>query len=332
MNPTPIICMRCGNGAIVNRVTAGIRCKCGSQDIDLFENSPEQQVLRRQYVASRTPVEPPSTFAEFMTGKTARELPQTVVPGWDEYEGPMPGPNPMSNGRPTPLTCSVCHGSKFDIQEGGTCRECGGKGVMTAPTADMDTPQVARHPYPSTQTVVPFMGRKKKAARPSTDPLGSPEEHIRATTPGYGSRGEVKPNGQGFYPSADTLSPHTHDWAPAKPVAAHTPMPLLGTSCPNCGTSPLSLKTDYKDDAWVGCPNCGPLYNQDRNLHMDPYNLGDDFSPAKGYKAVAKVFSPKKTGRFLKMALAVRQKNSGLSTRELVGLVRETLRRYPETR
>jgi ssDNA-binding Zn-finger/Zn-ribbon topoisomerase 1 len=331
MNPTPIICLSCGNGAIVDRVTAGITCKCGSRDIDLFEDTPAQKALRRRYFASQRPTQVPS-FAEFMTGKTARELPQTVVPGWDEYQGPMPGPNPTSNGVATPLTCSVCHGSKFDIQDGGPCRECGGQGVMTAPTTPKSEPQVARHPYPSTQTIVPLMGRKKKAGRPSSQPGGSVEEHIKATTPGYSDRGGAPPNAQGMYPSADTMSPHARTWSPASPIAAHTSLPLTGSSCPTCGKSPLMLQTDHKDDAWVGCPDCGPLYNQDRNLHLDPYNLDDGFSPAKGYKAVAKVFSPKKTGRVLKMALAVRQKNSGLSTREVVGLVRETLRRYPETR
>lgn len=332
MNPTPIICLGCGNGAIIDGVTAGITCKCGSQDIDLFEDSPEQKALRRRYFASQQVVEP-STFAEFMTGKTARELPQTVVPGWNEYQGPMPGKNPTSNNEPPGLlTCTVCHGSGFDVQDGGKCRECGGDGKMISPTSDMETPQVARHPYPSTQTTTPFMGRKKKAARPSQQPGGSVEEHIRATTPGYNDRGGVQPNAQGMYPKADAHSPNIQNWHAAQPVPTHTPLPMTGTGCPNCGSSPLALQTDHKDDAWVSCPNCGPLYNQDKNLHLDPYNLDDNFAPARGYKAVAKVFVPKKTGRFLKMALSVRQKNSGLSTREVVGIVRETLRRYSETR
>jgi ssDNA-binding Zn-finger/Zn-ribbon topoisomerase 1 len=329
MNPTPIICLSCGNGAIVSGVTASLTCKCGSQDIDLFEGTPEQKMLRRKYVASLRP--PTPTFAEFMTGKTARELPKTVVPGWNEYEGPMPGKNPLSNGVPGPLTCPVCHGSKFDIQDGGPCRECGGTGVMT-PDTTPEEPQVARHQYPSTQTTTPFMGRKKKAARPSQQPGGSVEEHIRSTTPGYSDRGGTRPNGQGLYPKADTHSPNIQNWTAANPVPAHTPLPMTGTSCPNCGTGPLALQTDHKDDAWVSCPNCGPLYNQDKDLHRDPYNLDGGFSPTRGYKAVAKVFAPKKTGRFLKMALSVRQKNSGLSTREVVGIVRETLRRYSETR
>jgi len=333
MNPTPIICLSCGNGAIVSGVTAGITCKCGSQDIDLFEDTPEQKALRRKYFASVQATPSMPSFAEFMTGKTARDLPKTIVPGWNEYQGEMPGKNPMSNNEPAGLlTCTVCHGSGFDIQDGGKCRECGGKGKMVPPTAELDEPQVAKHNYPNNATTTPFMGRKKKAARPSMQPGGSVEEHIRATTPGYSDRGGVKPDASGMYPKADTMSPNTRNWHPAHEVASHTPMAMTGTACPNCGDGPLALQTDHKDDAWVSCPTCGPLYNQDKNLHLDPYSLGDDFAPTRGYKAVAKMFAPKKTGRFLKMALSVRQANSGLSTREVIGLVRQTLRRYSETR
>jgi hypothetical protein len=166
----------------------------------------------------------------------------------------MPGVNQMSNGIGTPYVCSVCHGSRMDLQDGGPCRACGGTGLMT-PNADEhdEVPLVARHPYPSTQTTIPFVGQRAlppgqtsegspgrnsaprqqtrrstktvsskgrrspqqtQAARTSADPLGSVEHHIRTTTPGYSDQGGSGPDEAGFYPTADTRSPAIHHREP----------------------------------------------------------------------------------------------------------------------
>lgn len=158
----PIICFQCGSIGAVQRVTAALRCGgCGSDDLDAYTGSVEQKGLASTGSAS---------FAEFMTGKTAlQEGPQGPrkqpvggdVEGWDEYTGPRATPTQEQNGIGTPMTCGVCHGSGFDLQEGGKCRTCGGSGFFT-PNTTAETPAVARHDYPSTQTAVPFMGRKRQ--------------------------------------------------------------------------------------------------------------------------------------------------------------------------
>jgi hypothetical protein len=86
-----------------------------------------------------------------------------TVKGWSEYEGPMPGKNPMSNGEGS-ITCPVCHGDGFDLQEGNDCRECGGSGKVT-PTTTARAPEVAKHDYPNNATTVPFMGSLDLDAR-----------------------------------------------------------------------------------------------------------------------------------------------------------------------
>lgn len=88
------------------------------------------------------------------------------LPGWNEYTGPRPSANSEQNGIGTPYRCPVCHGLGYDLQDGGVCRMCGGAKVIT-PNADEheEVPAVARHDYPSTQTKVPFMGKRKTKAK-----------------------------------------------------------------------------------------------------------------------------------------------------------------------
>lgn len=356
MNPVNVVCMRCGFTGAVNKVTATLRCSCGSSDLDLYTGSPEQNAhiasLRQPKQAAQAP-----SFKEFMLGKTAK--PQPVEQGWSEYEGPMPGPNPMSNNVTEPVRCPSCHGTKYDIQDGGPCRACSGKGVIQPTTADMQEPQVARHQYPSTQTKVPFMGRKvntaktrrpkgteqnrRAAGRRSQDPLGSPEEHIRATTPGYTNQGPRGPRNSGdfawgntdtHYPSADSRSPAMAYWEPRNYAASGDPLQMHGTSCPTCGQGPLSLQKDHAEDAWMTCPKCGALANIDGNPEIDPYNLPQGFAPHRGFKAARKKLfgSSRKTGRLIAAVTTIARTNPGLTHREVLELARTSLRKFPEPR
>lgn len=346
MNPINIVCMRCGFTGAVNKVTAGLRCTCGSDDLDLYTGSDEQRahLARLHRTEASAPGAP--TFAQFMLGSKTTAGPKNVEPNWDEYEGPMPGPNPMSNGVGV-VPCPVCHGEGYDLQDGGPCRECGGDGDVHPTTANPEPPAVAKHNYPSTQTRVPFMGqRKKKAGRPSSDPYGSPEEHIRATTPGYTNQGmqgpdESKPfswnDPSTHYPKMPNSSPAAKSWEPYDYTQTpDKPFDMHGSWCPECGQGPLNLQKDHQENAWAACPNCGPLVNVDKHPDVDPYNFPDPFTPnGRGYKApttARKLLAGKKTGRMLRMISTIVMANPGLSPREVVGIARTSLRKYPESK
>lgn len=323
--PITIFCHGCATVGAVNKVTAGLRCTCGSNDLDVYTGSSEQLA---RIAAQNGPIQ---TFAEFMT--TARPDP---LKGWSAYPGPMPGPNQMSHGVDA-VRCPNCNGSKFDIQEGGICRACRGQGFITPTTTVVRPPAVAPHNYPSNQTSIPFMGRRKQAGRPSKDPLGSPEDHIRSTTPGYTDRGMQQPqepfswnDTSTHYPKADHRSPavnvrqpYDYEKTPDKPFAMH------GTSCPGCGHAPLTLEKDPQENAWATCANCGPLANVDRNPEIDPYDFGEGFTPDFGHRAASKAQGAGK-GRLLKTISVISKANPGLTDPEVVGLARMSLSKYPE--
>lgn len=320
MSAFNIICFGCAALGTVNKVTAGLRCTCGSTDLDYYSGTEEQQARLAKKAASVTSTGP--SFKEFMLQKKADVEP---LRGWSEYEGPMPGPNQMSNHVKQPITCPTCLGFGVNVKDdGGPCRACGGKGTLTPTTSVTPEPAVYKHEYPSTQTTVPFMGRRKQSGRPSTDPMGSVEDHIKATTPGYGKQAPVK---------ADNRSPafsYRDERDYAQPGAPHV---MPGTSCPGCGSGPLGLQKDHRENAWMSCPSCGPLADIDANPAIDPYQLGENFAPAGGYKAATKkVFAGKKTGRLINMLATIAKANPGLSRREALYLARTSLRKYPESR
>lgn len=148
----PILCHGCGAAAAVTKVTSGLRCACGSSDLDLAERPAPQPGL--------------TSFAMFMTGRPHGESQF----GTSEYAGPRPGPNPMQVGRdPGGRPCPVCHGSGYDMQEGGTCRECGGSGKVTS-TSTPEQTAVAPHADMTNTTKVPFLGQRREAKSESPAP------------------------------------------------------------------------------------------------------------------------------------------------------------------
>lgn len=256
----PVICLGCQHTETVplSAVTASLRCSCGSTDLDVFE--PHMAAGPKEYGSTSVPTHQPAPTIE----------------GWNEYQGPMPGQNTQSNGIPTPITCPVCHGSGFDPQDsegggfGGTCRTCYGTGFYT-PMTSATPPMVARHPYPSTQTKVPFMGSpgttasmyKTTDAKGFSDPM-QVEYQLRRTDPQYDPQGRKGPEDKSrpfnpnrsdtFYPKSQERSPAIHYRKP-HPYDQETakPFEMPGTHCPNCGHEPLGLKRDQNDDAWASC-------------------------------------------------------------------------------
>lgn len=169
MSNVDIMCYGCGELGTVNKVTAGLRCLCGSHDLDVYTGSIEQAKAAAK-IASKYQTRQRVASVSFGDWMTKQSLVSGDVPGWNEYTGPRPGVNNESNGVGTPFICPVCHGSGFDLQDGGECRECGGKGITTANANEHEeVPAVARHNYPSNQTKIPFVGQKKtKPTEPFT--------------------------------------------------------------------------------------------------------------------------------------------------------------------
>jgi transcription elongation factor Elf1 len=333
--PVPVICMNCGHHEVlaVHQVTASLMCTCGSDDLDLYVGSPEQVRLAAG----------PKEYNDDVAVPTHQAPP--TIEGWNEYQGPMPGRNTQSNGIPTPIVCPVCHGSGMDPEgyegggNGGKCRECGDSGVYT-PMTSATPPMVARHPYPSTQTQVPFMGSPGVTATVS-GPMAV-DYQLKHTDPQYsadgprGPRNKEKPfsptDSETWYPKAPERSrainyrkPHDYSQETAKPFV------MPGSSCPNCGHDPLSLTKDHKDDAWASCPNCGPLVNIDKHPEFDPYSLrfGDELPKEKFKQSSRRLLgSVQKSGRLMSIIASVRQSNPGLTVREVVWLARRTVERY----
>jgi ribosomal protein S27AE len=328
--PVPVICLGCGHREVLplREITAALMCTCGSDDLDVFDE--HTAAGPHEYGSTSVPT---------------HQAPSTID-GWNEYQGPMPGPNEQSNGIPTPITCPICHGSGFDPQDsegggfGGTCRTCRGSGIYT-PMTEATPPMVARHPYPSNQTKVPFMGSPGVTAAVDTTEPPTNEYQLRHTTPEYtsqGPRGPAKPNrsydsgdAETYYPKAQNRSPAVHHRKPHD-YSSETakPFSMPGSSCPNCGDGPLSLRKDADENAWASCPNCGPLVNIDRHPEYDPYNLrwGTELPKQKFKEGRRLVGNTKKTGRLLSIISSVQQSNPGLSMREAVTLARQTVARY----
>jgi hypothetical protein len=326
-----IICHGCLATAHVNRVTAGLRCVCGSHDIDLLDPATLPEVLAKAHGPG--------------TG-WGRTMPDPLK-GWNEYAGPMPGANPNYVGEPAqPYRCPNCKGSGWSLRE--KCRACQGSGLYHPTTSQTREPQVAKHPG---QTKRPFMGQRRTAApeawqkSPFNQPapgreLHSPEDVIRHSTPGWST-------GDGV--TSDTTFPNTSPHLKTRDDTASADKysdqslrerrtvgyPMHEAECPECGAAPTHLVNDYKDDAWWHCRNCGPLVNVDRNPHINPYD------PPEGFEPKPKQFSskPPKTARFrsdpprprvFAMLTSVTGANPGLSFAEALTIVRTTVAKFPE--
>ena len=298
---TAIFCWACASIGMTHRITANLRCVCGSPEVDLLD--PDDVGQAKRIVAVQRSRQPEPTFVEHMTKKALAPV-GTEIPGWDVYKGPMPGPNPLQNSDDPhmgPKRCPVCKGSGYDLRDHNICRECGGSGYMT-PTTTPEPPAVARHNYPSTQTTVPFMGKKKTAAKPSVE-----TENARAVR---------TPNG---WKPMD----YTHE--------QKTPLVMRGAACPQCANPNTHLVTSAKGEGWWSCPNCGPMANIDRHPEIDPYNPPADFKPRpRTFKAASRSSRSAAGSRIISIAAMTADKNPGLTPHEIVSLARETVRRYPE--
>lgn len=166
-----VFCHGCGQRGHIEKVGAEILHVCGSKDVDLWLGDEEQL----QRIASLRE-EPEPVFAEFMRTGAQQAMPHPAEaddrypgyvgtdpePGWDEYVGPGPHPNPMNPpqhsgkhpGAPTRKTPGVVEESNAYVYDKHRPPE--GYGENPPP------PPVAHHDYPNHSTTTPFLGRRKQ--------------------------------------------------------------------------------------------------------------------------------------------------------------------------
>lgn len=316
----PVFCGDCNVTGSVGRVTASMTChSCGSTNLGLLGVDPRPSVV----VAQRRQAAPHGPG----TGWTGPD--QRRYDGLNEYAGPTPQVTPRSAPVADTTVCPVCHGSKYDLIDKGPCRECGGTGYITHPTQrgpaqNYDPGRVAP---PGSAQLAATGGLTREAhariaGRPSTDPFGSPEEHVRHSTPNY----------PGNDPSTFTeRSPNLKTREDRNYDAPTGPYQMDQANCPNCGHSPTQLVKDKDEDAWWHCPNCGPLANIDANPEINPYGPPQGFSPDRNMRTGGFLRRNRKTGRMLSMLAMIHERNE-LDCQEAVELARKTMIAYREGR
>lgn len=189
-----VICFGCGERGAIDKLGSRVVHSCGSADVDLWTGEQDQlsrvAALRgdgpsfvdfmRQ--AARQPGMPPPPNAE-------KEYPGEVgndpVAGWDEYEGGMPGPNPMAVPQHTELMdekrAPVRPVPGEEETQPSNAYVYNKRQPNDAPTTPPSAPYVAPHEYDLGQKVtkIPFLGRRK-----STAPV-----ELSAPCPRCGARG-----------------------------------------------------------------------------------------------------------------------------------------------
>ncbi len=326
MTATDIFCGNCGTTATVNKVTAGIRCRCGAGI---------------EHIGALG-VDPMPAHLAYPHGPgTGWGVPQDLTRGWSSYEGPPVGPNPKGVSVADNMTCPTCHGAGYDVIDHSICRECGGSGKVTATTAQPAVGQYDSHQGPP-------VGGARHAGRPSkADPHGTADYQNAAGGGDYRGWGapskDFNPDDKStFYPKYEGQSPSVkvrqdRDYS----QGSERPHQLNEASCPECGHAPTQLLKTPEDrygnaDAIWHCPNCGPLVNIDKHPKIDPYRpvetgyVKPDRNALKTSR-LAGLAEVKRTGKLLPLISAVQEHNT-VSLRESLDLARAALLAYPEGR
>jgi hypothetical protein len=319
MADVSIICHGCGTTGSVGRVTANLTCPgCGKgDDLDLWE---------------------PKVASPQGHGTGWEETRPNVLADWDEYEGPKPGPNPLVDqhlvGDPEAYNDgNWSRGNPGYIPGGGY--SVGNPGNHVGPTTGIPPiEQYDEHQGPETggarwqgrHASVPLhvklpdgtewegVGRVVQAGRPSSNPLGTPEDYLAGSYSNPGSPGYTTPK---------------------KPAHADNVVLKIDAQCPSCGHNQTALTRDAKDDGWWGCPKCGPLANLDKHPEVNPHSPPFGFTPDRSMKSKKKSLTSslnllpiKSTGQIIKMVDAIREKNSGLTNGEVLTLARQALLKW----
>jgi len=332
----PVVCCACGQRGAVNKVTAGLTCRCGSTDIDLDDGGAKVAVVHEAY-----PKGPYEGWDKEMPSKTR---------GWSDYEGPEPGANPTIKPPVNDnMMCPSCHGAGYDISDKTLCRMCNGKGVVRPTTGRPDVES-----YDATTSGPPVGGARWQGNTASVVTQGT---SVTATVTGPvqisggGGGGVTVIAGRTSYPeSAEYQNRHgapgytlpeerftdrskNVDYREDRNYSAPTkPYQMNEASCPNCGHRPTELRKDRDEDAWWHCPNCGPLANIDKHPEINPYDTAGNqgMRPDRSMKTSRLIGRTKKTGKLLDMIDTITATNQGLPLPQAISLARKALATHPE--
>lgn len=213
MSTIEVFCFGCGGRGKVAALGQRIQHTCGSEDVDLWLDSDEQ----RRRIAALTQPEP--KFIPHMTTRVATKPVGDEIPGWDEYQGPLPGPNELipapqhtKPGAPTKRVPGVPMEPNAYVYD----KNDPPPGYGENPPA----PQVAPHHYPNHANTSPYLGHRSAegvlltgAACPQCDsPSTTLRQDARAEAHWYCQRRCGSLINLDKHPRIDPFQPPTRDW------------------------------------------------------------------------------------------------------------------------
>lgn len=202
--PYDVICFGCGERGTLAKLGSAVH-SCGSRDVDLWFDEPEQH-RRLAVLRGEGP-----TFTDFMKqaahqpgmpapvqahdGRFPAEVGNDPIDGWNEYEGDMPSPNPMTAPERTETRSEKRAPTRpipgEELTQESNAYVYNKRRPNDPPTTPKDAPYVAPHEYDLGQkvTTTPFLGRRKDSApielsascptcsAPGTQLLADAQEH-----------------------------------------------------------------------------------------------------------------------------------------------------------
>lgn len=312
-----VFCARCGATGSVGKVSASLICRCGSAELGLLGVDPRPSI----HTATDTTDTSATTHQAAGTG-WGRPAPDPSA-GWNDYQGPPPGPNPFGPATVRRWPCPNCQGSGYDLIDKAPCKACKGTGHRQPSTGAPQPPPFDAHLGP------PAGGARWQGAHASR----------KITGPGGNGTNAGAPDDAPSRPRSSAPADRT----PLSGVSARqgpvrgsvtTPRgqdgPLhLSASCPGCRSPQTKLAADLAGHAWWCCAKCGSLADLDATPGLDPFDPPPGFRAKTGMRTKARLRrTTKRDGRLFALLAAVAEHNE-VSEQEALGLARNTLQRYP---
>jgi hypothetical protein len=298
-----VFCARCGATGSVGKVSASLICRCGSAELGLLGVDP------------RPSIHTATTHQAAGTG-WGRPAPDPSA-GWNDYQGPPPGPNPFGPATVRRWPCPNCQGSGYDLIDKAPCKACKGTGHRQPSTGAPQPTPFDAHPGP------PAGGARWQGAHASRTITSTSAPASDLPSPPRG-RAPADQNPRGGV----STRPAPPRAAEASSRGAHEPL-HLSASCPGCRSPQTKLAADLAGHAWWCCAKCGSLADLDATPGLDPFDPPPGFRRKTGMRTKGRLrLTTRRPGRLFALLAAVAEHNE-VSEQEALGLARNTLQRYP---